>query len=66
MSGGGINPLKDDNKKVIGYQFTVTNNAGYELPSTGGPGTNHIYFLGCMLTGVVGAGLMMWKRREEP
>ena len=44
ITGKGIIELKDE-QTVIGYQFTVTNNSGYELPSTGGPGTS---FFGVM------------------
>ncbi len=43
----------------------VLNNPGVELPSTGGPGTNLIYFLGIMLTGLAGAGLVMKRRRRS-
>ena len=45
--------------------FTVPNPAGPELPSTGGPGTNLIYILGIMLTGLAGAGLVMKRRRRN-
>ena len=37
----------------------------YELPSTGGPGTTALYFLGIMLTGLASVGLVMWKRRRD-
>ena len=37
--------------------------SGYELPSTGGPGTRSAMILGSVLT--AGAGLALWKRREE-
>jgi len=45
--------------------LTVINNPGVELPSTGGPGTNLIYILGIMLTGLAGAGLVMKRRRRN-
>ena len=45
------------------YTFGVENNPGVALPSTGGPGTNLIYLIGIMLTGIAGAGLMMRKRK---
>ena len=42
----------------------IPNTPGAALPSTGGPGTNLIYLLGIMLTGIAGAGLVMRKRRR--
>ena len=48
----------DDNVTYI-YQLTVVNNAGVELPSTGGSGTSLISFLGFLLTGLAAAGLVM-------
>lgn len=45
------------------YTLTVTNSAGYELPSTGGPGT-----LGYTLTGallILAAALLLLRRRTE-
>jgi len=48
----------DDNVTYI-YQLTVVNNAGVELPSTGGPGTSLISLLGFLLAGFAGAGLVM-------
>ena len=36
--------------------------SGYELPSTGGPGTESVTVLGSIL--ITGAGLLLWKRRE--
>ena len=62
MSGNGITPLKDDNQKVIGYQFIVTNNAGYELPSTGGIGTTIFYVIGTIL--VIGAGVLLVTKKR--
>ena len=35
------------------------------LPNTGGPGTNMLYLLGIMLTGLAGAGLVMKRRRRN-
>ena len=37
---------------------------GYELPSTGGPGTNLVYLFGIIFTGFAGVGLMIRKRRK--
>lgn len=45
------------------YTLTVTNSAGYELPSTGGPGT-----LGYTLTGallILAAALLLLRRRAK-
>lgn len=47
------------------WTIKITNQTGYELPSTGGPGTNLIYLIGIMLTGTAGAGLVMRKRRRD-
>ena len=57
MSGGGV--AFDEVTKV--YTLTVTNNAGYELPSTGGPGAEVFTVLGSIL--VLGAGALLWRRR---
>lgn len=43
----------------------VWNNPGVSLPSTGGPGTNLIYLLGILLTGIAGTGLVMRRRRRD-
>ena len=43
----------------------VGNTPGVALPNTGGPGTNLIYILGIMLTGLAGAGLVMKRRRRN-
>ena len=42
--------------------FTVGNEPGAALPSTGGPGTKLIYFLGIILTSLAGTAFMMRKR----
>ena len=43
--------------------YRIINNAGYELPSTGGPGTGLFKYLGSIL--IAGAGLLLWKRRKN-
>ena len=43
------------------YTLTVTNNAGVELPSTGGPGTWLFTCVGIIL--ILGAGILLWRRR---
>ena len=44
------------------YTLTVTNNAGYELPHTGGPGTRLFKILGSILS--IGAGALLVRRRK--
>ena len=46
-----------------GYTLVVTNEAGVELPSTGGPGPGMLYLLGIMLTSLAAAGLVMMRLR---
>lgn len=46
------------------YKDTVKNEKGASLPSTGGPGTDTLYFLGMMLLSVPGA-LMYFRQRTE-
>ncbi len=43
------------------WTLRVTNQTGYELPSTGGTGTGLIYLIGAALVMIGGAGLA-WKR----
>jgi LPXTG-motif cell wall-anchored protein len=38
---------------------------GYELPSTGGPGTTALYLFGFTLTGLAGTGLVTRKKQRE-
>ena len=44
--------------------FTVKNEAGVALPSTGGPGTNLIYLLGMILTAIGCCGIVMRRKRR--
>jgi len=44
------------------YTLIVTNNAGYELPATGGPGPRLFTILGSIL--VFGAGALLWRKRR--
>lgn len=60
----GCQKVKDSNNNDV-WEITVYNSTGYELPSTGGPGTNLIYLIGIMLTGIAGASLVMRKRRRD-
>ncbi|MBR1812886.1 MAG: LPXTG cell wall anchor domain-containing protein, partial [Lachnospiraceae bacterium] len=55
--------VTDTNGNYV-WEITVYNSTGYELPSTGGPGTNLIYLLGIVLTGFAGTGLALRKRRR--
>ena len=43
--------------------FTIPNEPGAALPSTGGPGTNSFYIIGCMLIMIAGAGIVTKKRK---
>ena len=45
-----------------GYQLKVINDAGVELPSTGGPGTRLFTILGSIM--ILGAGWLLWRRRR--
>ena len=42
--------------------FTITNEKGAALPSTGGPGTRIFTILGSIL--ILGAGVLLWRRRR--
>ena len=54
---------KDYNSTNLEQTATVTNNAGTELPSTGGMGTTIFYALGAVL--VIGAGVVLATRRRN-
>ena len=53
---------KQDSHGVTVWEITVYNSTGYELPSTGGPGTRLFTILGSIL--ILGAGLLLWRRRR--
>ena len=57
-SGSGISQTEDT------YQLTVTNNAGYELPATGGEGAVLFYVLGTILI-LSSTLLFLAKRKQE-
>lgn len=42
-----------------------TQEGGYELPSTGGPGTNLLYLLGSMLIMLASAGFILLRRKKR-
>jgi len=44
--------------------YRISNNPGFELPSTGGPGTTAFYILGMILTCLAGTGLVMFRKRK--
>ena len=45
------------------WQFTVVNNTGFELPSTGGPGTKWFYIIGGAV--VLGAGILLILKHRK-
>lgn len=47
------------------FKFIVGNTPGAILPSTGGPGTNILYLIGCILTILAGVGVVMRRKRRE-
>ena len=60
LNNEGVSGGRDE-----GYTLVVTNNAGVELPSTGGPGTRMLYLLGIMLTSLAAAGLFSLVNRND-
>ena len=49
-------------RAVDGKAIINTLEGGYELPSTGGPGTRIFTILGSVL--ILGAGVLLWGRRR--
>ena len=45
--------------------FVVENTPGAALPYTGGPGTNFFYMIGCIMTMLAGAGIVMKRRQKK-
>lgn len=67
----GYNKAADSTFTIVEHDYTannleqeatVTNNAGAELPSTGGIGTTIFYIIGAIL--VIGAGVLLVTRRR--
>jgi LPXTG-motif cell wall-anchored protein len=58
LNGNGISHVEGTDL----YTLTVTNNAGVELPNTGGTGTRLLTLLGGIL--ILGAGALLWRRRR--
>ena len=54
----------DKNTGVTVFEFDIPNTTGYELPNTGGLGTDRIYLLGSILLVFAGGGLLLKKRRR--
>ena len=46
-------------------EFIIPNTSGATLPDADGPGTNLFYMIGCILTMLTGAGIVMKRRRRE-
>lgn len=63
MSGSGEGIYYDPESDT--YRLTVTNDAGYELPSTGGSGTLQFYITGLVLICLAGAGLLLKRRKRS-
>ena len=61
------NPKTYSNVNLIDNNSTIVvkNALGKPLPSTGGPGTKHIYLIGCILTLFAGAGIIMKQKWRE-
>ena len=55
QSGTGISQIGDV------YQLTVTNDEGAALPNAGGPGIRFFTIFGSIL--ILGAGVLLWRRR---
>ena len=60
----GGNPVAGDklSHSEGAWTLKIMNTAGYELPSTGGPGTRIFTILGSIL--ILGAGALLWRRRR--
>ena len=54
--------LVDSSDLSKGWIVTIRNDAGFELPSTGGPGTMLFKIFGLIL--ITGAGLLLWRRQK--
>ena len=63
LSSGGSGISYDDKTQV--YTLKISNLTGYELPSTGGPGTMLIHAFGIVLAGLAGTCLSLKKRKRR-
>ena len=62
------NNLSVETAKLVSFEngvLKVKNQLGAALPNTGGSGTNLFYIIGCILTLLAGAGIVMKMRRRE-
>ena len=67
VTGGAVPEMQTINEEEVPtgvYIIKVQNSAGFELPSTGGSGTNLIYLLGIILMSLAGLGLVIRRRRK--
>ena len=58
-------PKVSQDKDTGIWTIKITNSTGYELPSTGGPGTGLFTALGAALASTAGAALTLKKRKES-
>ena len=62
-SGEGLIFNQGETAHAVNGQIVVnTPEGGYDLPATGGPGTRLFTILGSIL--VLGAGVLLWRRRR--
>jgi LPXTG-motif cell wall-anchored protein len=66
MGNSDVNHKGDENwvtgQEENTAQIRIWNNPGVSLPSTGGPGTRIFTILGSIL--ILGAGILLWRRRR--
>ena len=63
VSYGGSGVVFDPDTNT--YTLTVTNTAGFVLPSTGGPGTAALSLVGSVTVLLAGAGLFLLNRKKR-
>ena len=61
----GITYDSENDTTDASVTYRIINNAGYELPSTGGPGTHIFTILGSILICLAGASLLLMRRRRR-
>ena len=69
VSNGTVTCSMADDEEKVGFDgtgtislITITNTPGVQLPNTGGPGTRLFTVLGSIL--ILGAGVLLWRRRR--
>ena len=69
VSNGTVTCSMADDEEKVGFDgtgtislITITNTPGVQLPNTGGPGTRLFTILGSIL--ILGAGVLLWRRRR--